>query len=150
MASGTTPFPNFLLDRVMPRLKDTEWRVLCVIVRQTLGWQLESGARKSADWLSHSQLKRRTGRASAAISQAIEMLVQSGLITVRDFSGQSVVSSAERRRSHHRLCFSLHPRVLSTRFQRGSLDFGFRSSESENNKRNPHKRKIQQQRFLAG
>jgi len=31
-STNTTPFPNYLLNEVMPTLKDTEWRLLCVIV----------------------------------------------------------------------------------------------------------------------
>ncbi len=63
----TTPFPNHLLDNAMPRLRDTEWRLLCVLVRQTLGWQNKSeGGRKQRDWLTQAQLKKRTGRDSAA------------------------------------------------------------------------------------
>ena len=31
-------FPCVLIDRLMPTLKDTEWRLICVIVRQTVGW----------------------------------------------------------------------------------------------------------------
>lgn len=36
---GWIPFPRVLVDEVMPDLTDTEWRVLTVIVRQTIGWQ---------------------------------------------------------------------------------------------------------------
>jgi hypothetical protein len=45
---GTTPFPNILIDRVMPYLTDTEWRVL--VVRRSANvrvecrqWQAKSG-----------------------------------------------------------------------------------------------------------
>ena len=93
-----TPFPNVLLDTVMPLLKDTEWRILCVIVRQTLGW-LEGagnghkeGDRKSRDWLTHSQLKQRTGRNSAAICKAVHSLVRRGLIVVYDSNNQFSVA----------------------------------------------------------
>lgn len=30
LVQGTTPFPNQLLDRVMPKLRDTEWRLLSI------------------------------------------------------------------------------------------------------------------------
>jgi Bacteriophage replication protein O len=141
--SGTTPFPNFLLDRVMPRLTDTEWRVLCVVVRQTFGWRDADGNRKKADWLSHFQLKRKTSRASAAISRAIDVLVRSGLIAVRDLDGRYLHSTDSRRRSQSRLCFSVHPLVSSVNFQKSFGSAYFRSSKSENNKRNFDKRKQQ-------
>jgi len=108
----TTPFPDALLDQVMPELRDTEWRLLCVIVRQTLGW-MENGEPKTSDWLSHSQLKRRTGRASAAISSAIEFLCRNNLIDVTGRDGRSFNTPAERRRHHGNLYFSLNPEALT-------------------------------------
>ena len=48
----STPFPSHLLDDAMPLLSDTEWRVLCVVVRQTLGWEDGQGGRKREDWLT--------------------------------------------------------------------------------------------------
>lgn len=129
--SNTTPFPNLLLDRVMRFLSDTEWRVLCVIVRQTYGWH------KSEDWLSHSQLKSQTGRESAAVSRGIDTLVKGGLIVVRDRFDRRLHSTAERRRSRSGLVFAVHPLLLDSALYRRSIgigDFTFRTSESENNK----------------
>lgn len=141
---GTTPVPNFLLDQVMPRLRDTEWRLLCIIVRQTSGWVLGDGTRKKADWLSHFQLKRKTGRSSAAISKAIDGLVRSGLIIVRDLSGQPLTSPRDRRQSHSRLSFSLNHDLASTRFQEQFSHARFQISKRRNNKRKLYKRKQQQ------
>lgn len=95
----TTPFPNHLLDRVMPHLRDTEWRILCVIVRQTLGWQRPDGkGRKDSDWLTQRQLKQRTGRESEAICAAVDSLVSKGLIEVRSTDGRFLHTPSERRR----------------------------------------------------
>lgn len=110
----STPFPNALLDHVMPTLRDTEWRLLCVVVRQTLGWSSGgNGRRKQRDWLSHRQLTRRTGRASGAISKAIDALVRSAYIEVTDEEGCQLLSPAERRRSNARLHYRLGPRLWS-------------------------------------
>ncbi len=141
---GTTPFPNILLDRVMPRLTDTQWRLLCVIVRQTFGWRDRNGDRKRADWLSHSQLKRRTGRHSAAISRAIDALVRSGLIRVRDSNNRSLRTSHSRRRSRSKLHFATAPINRSETVRMRLQLVQKRSSKSENNKRNLYKRKQQQ------
>lgn len=140
---GTTPFPNFLLDRVMPRLGDTEWRLLCVVVRQTFGWHLGGGVRKKSDWLSHFQLKQRTGRQSAAISRAISVLIRAGLIVVRDEHGRTLWSAAARRRSHQHLVFAVHPLIASTQFQKHFAVSRFRNSESINDKRKLYKTKQQ-------
>lgn len=139
---GTTPFPNLLLDGVMPKLSDTEWRLLCVVVRQTYGWRLPDGSRKPLDWLSHAQLRRKTGRSSAAISRAIDCLVRRKLLAVRDLNGQILVTAAERRRSRHRLGFSLNEPGNRTAVKR-MRQFAFTNRKCENNKRNFDKRKQQ-------
>ena len=146
---GTTPFPNFLLDRVMPRLRDTEWRILTVIVRQTLGWSIGDGQRKAFDWLSHAQLKRRTGRSSAPISRAIDVLVRSGLIVVRDSFGVELQSANERRRSRSYLSFAVSPQLGSPKIQQQFSHRRLANLQRKNNKRNYYKRK-QQQRLDEG
>jgi len=110
---GTTPVPNDLLDRVMPTLRDTELRVLLVVVRQTLGWQdgPDPSRRKERDWLTQSQLMRRTGRASEAVSAAIDGLVRARLIEVQDKWGRPLVTPAERRRFLGKLYYRLWPEL---------------------------------------
>lgn len=133
-----TPFPNLLLDRVMPHLSDTEFRVLAVIVRQTLGWQ------QKAQWLSHSLLKRSTGRESAAISRAVDQLVKRGLIIVRDQGDRRVHQAAERRRSRSKLVYSIHHLLLQSATYRTEIGFGerpFGISKSENDKTKKEERK---------
>jgi hypothetical protein len=102
-----SPFPNVLLDRWMPRLKDTEWRLLCVVVRQTLGWQGVDGTRKQQDWLTHSQLRAKTGRSSEAVSHALDSLVKQGLLEVRDEVGLLMDTPAKRRKHLGRLFLAL-------------------------------------------
>ena len=103
----TTPFPSRLIDDVMPGLTDTEFRVLVVIVRQTRGWMAGGGKRKEWEWLSHAQLKARTGRASAAISRAIDGLVGRGLIEVATPTGIPLATAQARRASQDRMLFRL-------------------------------------------
>lgn len=100
----------------MPALSDTEWRLLGVIVRQTLGWREKDGrdgnggpARKGRDWLTHRQLKSRTGRASEAVSRAVDGLVRKGLILVTGMDGRPLLTPAERRRCQGALFFALAP-----------------------------------------
>lgn len=94
---GSTPFPNFLLDDVRPNLKGSEWNLLCVIVRQTRGWSDGKGGRKRADWLTHRQLKARTGLATASICRAIDTLVKRKIIEVRNDRGRLLQTSTERK-----------------------------------------------------
>ncbi len=107
---NTFPCPNFLIDEVMPTLKDTEWRLLCVIVRQTRGWvDALSKERKVWDWLSQSQLKKRTGRNTGALSKALDVLVRRGLVVVQDASGKRLTTPQERRRATGPLFYAMGP-----------------------------------------
>jgi len=95
----------------MPGSRDSELRVLLVVVRQTLGWQAgpDPSRRKERDWLTQSQLMRRTGRASEAVARAVDSLVRSGLIDVLDGAGTPLTTPAERRRYLGRLYYRLRP-----------------------------------------
>lgn len=68
--------PNPVLDALLPDLKDTELRVLLVLVRQTFGWNRPH----RPVVLSYRALKERTGRESEAIARAIGSLRARGLI----------------------------------------------------------------------
>jgi hypothetical protein len=103
---GTTPVPNHLLDEIMPRLSDTQLRVLLVVVRSTLGWQ-QGKARKEKDWISHRQLQARTGRSSAVVSRAVAGLVAQGLIRVTDANDRELAETSERSRNRGHLFYSL-------------------------------------------
>ena len=108
----TTPFPNELF-RTMALLRDTEWRVLCVIVRFTLGFVDERRhRRKTRAAISHHQFKRWTGREGAAISGAIDRLVRKDIIVVFDYDGQPLGSREERRRAQSLLIYGVSTRLL--------------------------------------
>ena len=120
---GWTPMPNYLIDFVMPKTSDTEWRILSVVSRQTLGWKdTDSGNRKTTDWLSQNQLKRKTGRQSAAISRALASLIDRGLIVAYNDKAEVLRSPVERRRCRGPMYLSLSPwvRRLSTGIKRKS------------------------------
>ena len=103
------PLPVRLTDEIMPRLKDTELRVMLVVFRQTWGFLADpddrSRGHKRRDWLSHRQLCRRTGRGSDAVSAAVASLTIAGLIVVEDASGTPMPTPEERRRCLGRLYF---------------------------------------------
>ena len=129
-----TAIPNILIDEVMPTLKDTEWRLLCVIARQTLGWSEKNGKRKPRDWMSQSQLIARTGRNSAALSAALDVLVRENLIECQAENGESLLTPQKRRQHRGRVYFSLAlARIKPTKSE---LQKANRTKEKEN-KRNP-------------
>lgn len=129
-----TPVPNILLDEIMPQLTDTQWRLLCVIVRQTLGWQQHGLAqRKESDWLTHRQLKARTGRSSEAVSHALDALVRCHLVEVWSDQGIMLTTPAERRRTSGRLLFRLVPEAFGS--QQAGADQESEKDISENETR---------------
>lgn len=97
-----------VVDDLLPGLKDTELRLLLVVLRQTL---LRG---KRFDWLANRQLKERTGRASEAVSAAIDTLVSRGLLEVRNGAGRLLATPQERRREQGRLYFRLGPVLLGS------------------------------------
>ena len=77
---GWVKTPNYILDTLMPTLKDTELRTLLVILRQTAGWNRTG----RPVILKYKQLIQKTGRRSEAISSALKSLERRGLIhTIR-------------------------------------------------------------------
>ncbi len=107
------PFPTVLFDEQMPRLKDTEWRLLCVIVRQTLGWKSRKG-RKKRDWMSQKQLIARTGRNSAALSAALDNLVRKNLVVCQDVGGRVLLTKQQRRQHRGHVYFSLAEQIVAS------------------------------------
>lgn len=92
MSASEVSIPSAILDRWMPKLKDTELRILLLVARQTIG---RSG--KEVDWLAHSQLRKRTGRASEAVSAAVDSLIQKGLLEVVTVTGERLPTPEARR-----------------------------------------------------
>ena len=134
MPAPFTAIPNILIDEVMPTLKDTEWRILCVIARQTLGWVEKGGGRKQRDWMSQSQLIAKTGRNSAALSAALNVLVRENLIECQAENGEPLLTPEQRRKHRGRVYFSLaleRLRPTKTELQKAN-----RTKEREH-KRNP-------------
>ena len=98
------PVPSVYLDEVMPWLTDTEWRVLLVVIRQTVGWN------KERDWITRSQMAFRTGRSQDAVTRAVDGLVRAGLIVVENEKGVVMSDALERRRrSRDRLHYRIVP-----------------------------------------
>lgn len=103
------PVPAVYIDRAMSFLTDAEWRVLCVIIRQTLGWAdpKNPGSRKERDWINQSQFRERTGKSRDSISRAVAGLVQHGLIVVENERGESLHTPRSRQQARDRLYYRL-------------------------------------------
>lgn len=97
---NTTPTPNELYNGEMRKMSDTELRVVLVVTRATLGWELdhETGMRKKEDWISQKQLTQQTGKSNKAISTAIDSCVKKGWIEARDKEGNFLMTPEDRAR----------------------------------------------------
>jgi predicted transcriptional regulator len=73
-----TKTPNIIIDKLMPMLRDTEMRVLLILLRSTVGWNRG----EHPVMLSYSMLMQRSGRSSEAISKALKALEDRGLIHI--------------------------------------------------------------------
>lgn len=135
-AVPTVPLPAYLLDAVMPSLKDTELRVLLVVARSTLGWKDPvTGGRKERDWISHAQMRRRTGRAGAAVSKAVADLAGKGLLDVLGERGEALGTARRRQLYGGRIYYRLSTRA------HGSLEPGpLRNPDSGMRRRQKKKR----------
>ena len=97
---NTTPTPNKLYNGEMKKMGDTELRIVLLVTRSTLGWVIdkETGMRKVEDWISHSELIKKSGRSSPAVSKAISVCVKNKWIETRDKQGNLLTTSSERKR----------------------------------------------------
>ncbi len=96
---------------LMPSLSESEWRVLLVILRQTLGWidPASPTGRKERDWITQSQFREKTGKSRDSISLAVASLVNQGLISVEDRAGGPLSTPKSRQNNRDRLYFRLLP-----------------------------------------
>lgn len=98
LLTRTTPVPNSLFDVFLKDLSLVEIKVLLIIIRQTLGWKDKRGmfGRKEMDWISTSQLISKTGCSRRGITQATNLLVRKGLISVFDEQRNILLTSSHR------------------------------------------------------
>jgi len=112
---NTTQVPNVILDEWMPKLKDTELRVLLVVVRQTIGWieDEETGRRKEKDWISVHQFEDKTGCERWAIGKALTALIKMGLIEALSEDGNILETPRERQGIGSKIFYRLKTRSQS-------------------------------------
>jgi len=129
---NTTQVPNRIIDYYMRLLSDTGFKVLIIIVRQTLGWIEDplTKRRKDKDWISYSQLMLKSGRQKAAISLALRELESHKLIEILDSKGNNLRTREDRRgkKLFYRLLTSSETEQVKSNM------FGNRTSETEHTK----------------
>lgn len=113
--SNTTPVPNVVFDEYLKDLKLAELKVLLVVIRQTLGWADKNSTlgRKERDWISSSQLSKKTGSSKRAITTATEELNKKSLIEIQD-EHRNILDTPEKRKGKQRLYYRLLPTLKTT------------------------------------
>ena len=74
---------NAVFDIIMPRLSANAFKILCVAIRQTEGWEdlTTPSKRKERDWIVYSQFMQMTGiKSKHTITTAIEECITEGVL----------------------------------------------------------------------
>jgi len=72
-----TQTPNIILDEWLSKLSGPEFKIIMLLVRQTIGWtqNSETGRRKDRDWMNLKQIMKKTGiRSDRTVSKSIANL----------------------------------------------------------------------------
>ncbi len=111
---NVTPVPNILFDVYLSEFKKSHLKIFLVVVRQTLGWKDEKTKlkRKMHDWISNSQLRKKTKISKRGITRATDDLVKKNLIEVLDCDG-NLLDTSELRKGKKRLYYRLSTYVLA-------------------------------------
>jgi hypothetical protein len=103
----TTQVPNAIFDIHLPTLKESELKVLLVIIRQTLGWlDKRTGRRKTRDRISSSQFHKKTGLSQRIITKTLHSLSEKNLILITDYKQNELRFACDRKGKKY-LFFSL-------------------------------------------
>lgn len=98
MMKYSTQVPNILFDEYLPKLTESELKILLVITRQTSGWiDKHTGRRKTRDRISQSQFRIKTGLSIRTVSETLKSLSNQGLIAITDANHQLLQNSLQRR-----------------------------------------------------
>ena len=141
---NTTPTPNELYNGEMKKMNDTELRVVLLVTRATLGWEIdhETGMRKQEDWISQKQLMEKSGKSNRSISTAVKSCVEHGWIEARDKSGLILQTPEERsgRRIYYRLGRIFLDRITSETSSQVKKPVKFTTRTSETDSLRPVKK----------
>jgi hypothetical protein len=85
--TGYFSIHNGVFDVIMPRLSANGWKVLCVAIRQTLGWvdKSDPSRRRESDVISYSQFQEKAGIGSRhTVSRAVRECLEAGYLVRRE------------------------------------------------------------------
>ena len=94
----TTQVPNVIFDHFLPILTEAEFKILLIVIRQTLGWvDRRTGKRKERDRLSGAQLRSKTGLSKRIITKAVQSLITRDLLEVTESKGNKLLFASDRK-----------------------------------------------------
>lgn len=88
---NSTQIPHIILREWLPKLSDTELRIVLIIADQTYGWH------KELDRIAYSLLIAKTGSSNGSIATALKSLRKQGYIQVTDENGNIIRTKEEAR-----------------------------------------------------
>jgi hypothetical protein len=111
---NTTPTPNELYNGEMQKMSDAELRVVMIVTRATFGWIIDkkTGLRKEEDWISLSQMIKKSGKSIRAIKYAVQSCIDKGWIEVRSKNGELLDTGIKRQKHGKKLYYRLGYRLL--------------------------------------
>ncbi len=80
MNNGYFPFPNIVVDKLLYLLTGAEYKVLSLVIRQTIGW------RKQWDRISISQFRKKCNLSRPGVIESVKVLVENELILCEKFN----------------------------------------------------------------
>lgn len=74
---GFTQIAHYWIDKVMPRVSGAQWKVVCAVLRHTMGWSREEAE------MTYDLFMDMTGTKRQAVSMAVEHLLKLGVVQRR-------------------------------------------------------------------
>ncbi len=75
-----TMVPNQFLDEIVPYEKPCVTKVVCLILRRTLGWIDEHGQRRTQDQVAYSEFAREMNMSIQAVADGLKVALEKGYI----------------------------------------------------------------------
>ncbi len=95
-----TRVSNIVFDTYLPKLSESELKVLLIIIRQTLGWKDPITKKpKEWDWISNAFFVKKTGLSKRSVGTAIASLIVKKIIQVKNEKGVVAHHPVIRRRA---------------------------------------------------
>src|SRR3712207_2167339 len=73
-----TMVPNQFLDEIVPFEKPCVVKVVCLVLRRTLGWVDETGQRRREEQVAYSEFAREMNMSTQAVADGLRIALEKG------------------------------------------------------------------------